>query len=141
MIDKRAFFSSTYHIQTSNIYVLGGNSGNRDFALCETYSVVENYWKPIAPMNCRRNGSSCISLENYLFVFGGNQLDIGSVDSIEKYSIDLNKWSICRIRLRQAVHDSLSFYLGGNRVLIFGGQLEKQLNQSYDIYDLTIEIM
>jgi hypothetical protein len=88
MIEKRAFFSSTYHIKTSHIYVLGGNSGNRDFANCESYSVVENFWKPISPMNCRRNGSSCITLENYLFVFGGNQLDIGSIDSIEKYSID-----------------------------------------------------
>ena len=47
-------------------------------------------------MAMRRNGSSCLAFEKALFVFGGNEQDIGSLDSIEKYVIETDKWTIVR---------------------------------------------
>ena len=118
---KRAFFSSTFCVADTSVYVFGGNNGDADMAQCERYSVAENIWRSIAPMTLRRNGSSCVPFEKHLFVFGGNEQDVGSLDSIEKYTIELDKWQLCRIYLKEPVHDTVSFNLGGNRVLIFGG--------------------
>lgn len=43
-------------------------------------------------MTLRRNGSSCVPFQKHIFVFGGNEQDVGSLDSIEKYTIELDKW-------------------------------------------------
>ena len=40
----------------------------------------------MASMKVRRNGSSAITINNYVFVFGGNN-ESGSIDSIEKYTV------------------------------------------------------
>lgn len=66
---------------------------------------------------------------------------MGSLDSIEKYTIELDKWQLCRIFLKEPVHDTISFNLGGNRVLIFGGFSNSQVNSTFDIYDLTCETL
>lgn len=121
MVYKRAFFPSVFCIQETSVYVFGGNSGDKDLSSCEKYSLAENVWRQIAPMTLRRNGSSCVPFDKHIFVFGGNEQDAGSLDSIEKYTIELDKWQICRIRLKEPIHDTISFNLGGNRVLIFGG--------------------
>lgn len=42
MIDKRAFFPSVFHIKTAQVFVFGGNSGDKDLSECETYNTVEN---------------------------------------------------------------------------------------------------
>ena len=42
MINKRAFFPSTFCIQDSSVYVFGGNSGDRDLSSCEKYNVADN---------------------------------------------------------------------------------------------------
>jgi hypothetical protein len=92
-------------------------------------------------MTLRRNGASCIPFEKHIFVFGGNEQDVGSLDSIEKYTIELDKWQLCRIFLKEPVHDTISFNIGGNRVLIFGGFSNSQVNSTFDIYDLTCETL
>lgn len=89
----------------------------------------------------RRNGSSCVAFEKHIFVFGGNEHDVGSLDSIEKYSIETEKWTITRVRLREPVHDTVAFNLGGSRVLIFGGNVNNQVNQHFDVYDLACDML
>ena len=92
-------------------------------------------------MAMRRNGASCIAFEKAIFVFGGNEQDIGSLDSIEKYTIETDKWTIARVRLKEAVHDTVAFNLGGSRVLIFGGSSNNHLNNHFDIYDMTCDLL
>jgi hypothetical protein len=57
-------------------------------------------------MTLRRNGASVVPFEKYMFIFGGNEQDVGSLDSIEKYSLELDKWTICKIRLKDPLHDA-----------------------------------
>jgi N-acetylneuraminic acid mutarotase len=92
-----------------------------DMNTCEAYSVTENAWRAICPMIKRRNGASCVAFDNVIFVFGGNNQLSGSMDSIERYAIEFDKWSMPRVRLREPLHDTLCFNAGGARVLIFGG--------------------
>ena len=92
-------------------------------------------------MTLRRNGSSVVAFQKHIFIFGGNEQDVGSLDTIEKYTIELDKWQICRLRLKDPLHDTLSFNLGGNRVLIFGGNSNSLINTTFDVYDLTCETL
>jgi hypothetical protein len=66
---------------------------------------------------------------------------VGSLDTIERYNIEFDKWYIARIRLKEPVHDTVSYYLGGCRIMIFGGSINGQNNTAYDIYDLTCELL
>lgn len=83
LIFKRAFFPS---IQCSNshVYSFGGNDGQQDLRRCEKYDLENNHWAEITPMKIRRNGSSGVSFDKFVFIFGGNN-DSGSLDSIERY--------------------------------------------------------
>jgi hypothetical protein len=92
MVYKRAFFPSIFCIQDSSVYVFGGNSGDKDLSSCEKYSVSENQWRQISSMTLRRNGSSVVAFQKHIFIFGGNEQDVGSLDTIEKYTIELDKW-------------------------------------------------
>lgn len=74
-------------------------------------------------MNLARNGTGAIIFESYrlIFTFGGNNHKHGSLQKIEKYEIDFDKWSIIDVSLKVAIHDLSIFPIGKERVLIFGG--------------------
>ena len=72
MLSKRAYFPSVFCISNSSIYVLGGQDGTHDVALCEKFSIPENNWKVVESMKVPRSGASAIIFENLIFVFGGN---------------------------------------------------------------------
>lgn len=139
MICRRAFFPGIFCILDSSIYVFGGQDGSEDLKMCEKYSVAENVWRPIQPMNEARNGSSCVILDKAIFVFGGNSQQKNSLDSVERYSIEYDCWERMRIRLKSPLQDSLAFNLGGYRVLILGGSNNNVANLRMDVYDLSAE--
>jgi len=141
MICKRAFFASIFCISDSCLYAIGGNDGVKDLSHCERFSIQENVWRPIAPMSCPRNGCSIVAFDRVIFVFGGNNSSDGSLDTIERYAIEFDKWSMPRLRLKEPVHDSMAFNLGGARVLILGGTHNNKPNQRFDVYDLTCECL
>ena len=109
MIYKRAFFSACFVRLENSIFVFGGSdSDTTDLAACEKFSLIESVWRPIAPMKIPRNGTASVIFENYrlIYVFGGNNHKTqGSLLSIEKYSIDFDKWQVIDVQLRRAIHD------------------------------------
>ena len=92
-------------------------------------------------MNVKRNGSSVVAFDRVIFVFGGNNQSIGSLDSIERYAIEFDKWTLIKLKLKEPVHDTVAFNVGGARVLIFGGSADGQPNTQFNIYDLTCECL
>jgi len=62
-----------------------------------------------------------VAFDRVIFVFGGNEAGKGSLDSIERYAVEFDKWSMPRLRLKSPLHDAVAFSIGGARVLIFGG--------------------
>jgi len=90
-------------------------------------------------MKERKNGASVISFDKVIFLFGGNNQDVGSLDCIERYAIEFDKWTLLQVRLREPVHDTLAFNLGGGRVLIFGGSANGVQNQRYEVVELSGE--
>lgn len=93
-------------------------------------------------MNGKRNGASAISFDKVIFVFGGNNQDFGSTDTIERYNMEFDKWIIINLKLNSPVHDSIALPVGGFKVLIFGGSLpDSQPNNFWQIYDMTSELI
>lgn len=141
MIFKRAFFPSLFCLADSCLYAFGGHDGESDLSSCERYSVAENVWRPIMPMNMKKNGASVIALEQVIFLFGGNNQDRGSLDMIERYAIELDKWTTIKLKLVEPVHDTVAFNIGGMRALIFGGSANGQPNTKFSIYDMTCDCL
>jgi hypothetical protein len=100
MICRRAFFPGIFCIIDSCIYVFGGQDGTDDLKMCEKFSVSENVWRPISPMNEARNGSSCVIMDKAIFIFGGNSQHKKSLDSIERYSIEYDCWESMKLKLK-----------------------------------------
>ena len=93
-------------------------------------------------MNNKRNGASVVTFDKIIFVFGGNNQNNGSLDSIERYNLEFDKWTVVNLKLREAIHDTVAFPVGNRRVLIFGGSLsDGQPNTYWQIYDLTSECL
>lgn len=127
MISKRAFFPSIFARLDNSIYAIGGSDSNAtDLDCCEKYSLAENVWRPISPMNLKRNGTAAIIFENFrlIFVFGGNNHNEGSLDKIERYNIDFDKWTVLELTLKIAIHDLCAMSLSRERVIIFGGHTD-----------------
>jgi hypothetical protein len=153
MIGKRAFFPSlTMSFQEKEkdgslpgadlVFVFGGHDGENDLETCEQYSIRENLWRSIEPMKNKRNGASVVSFDKVIFIFGGNNQFQGSMDTIERYSVEFDKWAVINLKLREPVHDTISFPVGGRRVLIFGGSIaDGNPNTYWQIYDLTSECL
>lgn len=72
-------------------------------------------------------------------MFGGNNKDVGSMDSIEKYEIEFDKWSEIQIKLKFPIHDLTSIYLGEGKVMLLGGNNDDGTSKDVDIKDLSGE--
>jgi len=48
-------------------------------------------------MNVARNGASVVSFDKVIFAFGGNNQDLGSLDTIERYAVEFDKWTIIQL--------------------------------------------
>lgn len=44
-------------------------------------------------MQIWKNGASVVSFDKVIFIFGGNNLEDGSLDIIERYAVDFDKWT------------------------------------------------
>ncbi|CDW80319.1 kelch motif family protein [Stylonychia lemnae] len=122
MISKRAFFCSLHCQSTDQVFVFGGNEGSTDLNAVEVYDFQYNNWIGLPNMIEARNGASCVIFEKCqsIFIFGGANLDQGSLDTIEKFSIATQTWEVINVRLVRPMHDFVCHSIGKNRILILG---------------------
>jgi len=64
---------------------------------------------------------------------------MGSLDTIEKYEIEFDKWRIISVKLTVPIHDLASFYLGKSRVLLLGGNNDDGPSSTVEVKDLSAE--
>ena len=76
---------------------------------------------------------------NLIFIFGGNNKQVGSLDSIEKYEIEFDKWTLLSVKMKSPLHDLTTVHLGGNKVMILGGNNEDGISKTIEIKDLSSE--
>ena len=56
-----------------------------------------------------------------MFCFGGNNHKLGSLNRIERYDMDFDKWTTIAMTLKTGIHDLGLIQLANERVLIYGG--------------------
>mmetsp|Transcript_27916 Transcript_27916/g.26955 ORF Transcript_27916/g.26955 Transcript_27916/m.26955 type:complete len:207 (+) Transcript_27916:898-1518(+) len=142
MITRRAFFPSIFAQLDNSIYVIGGSESNQaDLNLCEKFSLTENVWRPISSMHLQRNGTGAVIMEQHrlIFVFGGNNTKHGSLQKIEKYEIDFDKWILLDVNLKYGLHDLSVLNVGQERVAIFGGHTNSEISKEVQFLDLSLE--
>ena len=112
------------------VLVLGGFNHRDDeaqapntLASCEKYSVKENEWAAMAPMQQERAYfSACRVKEEFVYVFGGFQ-NYETTSSIEVYNLMLDKWTVLSVALPLKLAKFGLAKLEENQVVIAGGLL------------------
>lgn len=116
------------------IYIVGG-FGNKQTMLgeCEKFNVLTQKSQQIASLNYPA-ASLCICsfYQNYIFKFGGMEIQHNLSPYIEKFSIKENKWTVLDPRLNintpenyfALLSNSCCIQINKNDILICGGYLE-----------------
>ena len=129
MITPRGCFTAVCFDEM--ILVMGGiNTTERVLNKCEMYVKANNTWNPMPPLNSARNNASSVKLNNdSIYCFGGCD-ESGTLDSIEKFSFNLNEWSILKIKLPDPVSLSSVFKISEKEILIIGGLINEHTEKS-----------
>jgi N-acetylneuraminic acid mutarotase len=92
MLHEKSFFAAVA-IKGSKIYTLGGyeNIEKVQLKTCEIYDVDEDKWSANEGVHLNVSRSQCSACqfdENVIFVFGGYNKELGTLNSIERYDIE-----------------------------------------------------
>ena len=111
--------SGVFVLVDNYVYALGG----KPYAYsCERMSIKSKFWEAIADMHYPRHDSAaCTALESrYIFVLGGHPLNTSGT-TIEKYSIQFNRWELLNVRMPRPLAKLSVFPISNKRIAILGG--------------------
>lgn len=97
----------------------------------ERYSMETKDWVHVADMNIARiNPGACSTGQRYIYVFGGRSQGEEFYDTIERYNVDLNIWSVLRVTMPVGLCNLHCFtFLKEDRIVILGG-LKRKVNKN-----------
>eukprot|EP00794_Sanderia_malayensis_P005322 gene5322-5991_t len=78
------------------VYAIGGYSGISEMEHCEYFDPVFLTWRDITCMNKSRRNHAVITHNSCIYAIGGSNIVTGPLNSIERYSPDLNMWLVIR---------------------------------------------
>ena len=104
MLQEKSFFSAVSAHGGKRIYTFGGYENIEKVQLkgCEYYSIQEDKWyiNEKVQLNIARSQSSCCLFEdNLIFIFGGYNKEMGTLNSIERYDTQINKVTLLDIKM------------------------------------------
>ena len=122
------------------IYIIGG-FGNKQVMLneCEKYNILTQQTQKIASLNnACASLSVCSFFQNYLFKFGGMEIQHNLSPFIEKYTIKEDRWVVLDPKLGgvQPEHffallsNSCCLQINKNDIMVFGGYMEDNSGSS-----------
>jgi len=84
------------------IYAIGGTV-SQDSALnnVDKYSLFNNTWRAVSPLNINRNAPAGASLDGLLYVYGGIGDNLTPLSSMEVYDTEQNTWFIAGATLNR----------------------------------------
>lgn len=88
-------------------------------------------WETVADMNIARiNPGACSVGASYVYIFGGRSQGEEFYDTIERYNVELNLWSVLRVTLPVSLCNLFCFtFLKEDRIVILGG-LKKKVSKT-----------
>ena len=146
MIQEKSFFSAV-SMRAKKIYTLGGYENIEKVQLknCEVYDIEKDSWdtNDEVQLNVARSQSSaCLFQDNIIFIFGGYNKDMGTLNSIERYDINLKKVILLPdIKMPCPLRRFASSKISCTKILLLGGigRLSKDSDSVYcfDVDDGT----
>eukprot|EP00347_Sterkiella_histriomuscorum_P013856 403363103 len=127
MFKERQYFATVADYENQYAYVIGGFNHRKGLIKSvEKYSFKARKWAKIESINhARINASACKCGPKYLYLFGG--LDKHNfLDSIERFNLTLDIWTVMKIKLPQRMANFFSFSLNKDYIIIMGGMKKKQ---------------
>lgn len=121
------------------IYVLGGFSGKERLNSVECFVQAETKWIKVQPMKQKRHYLAACSIGNEaIYAFGGfhgsSETEIN--DSIEKFSVEDEEWTILSFRLKSPLWACSVVPISQNEIMLIGG---KNLNRNSEVHLLDLQ--
>lgn len=127
----RNFFSCVYHSQ--RVYVFGGYESNLKAQLrtCEYYDIPNGKWVTIASLKTPRSQSAaCRINDQHILVFGGYNKELGTLDSIERYIIEEDRFEQMTLKLPIPLRRFMVVRISRNIALVLGGITKSDKKES-----------
>lgn len=123
----------------NKVYVISGkNEENICDSFCEVLDTYTENWNPIGRINFPRTCAAGCYLNECIYVLGGFQNAVSN--SIEKYSVMLNVWTLLPTVLPEKIWQHGCFALDSKKILVFGGEKDsEEPNKISFIYDTSKE--
>ncbi|EAR87484.2 Serine/Threonine kinase domain protein (macronuclear) [Tetrahymena thermophila SB210] len=133
------FFPAVYY--SHRVYTFGGYDSNLKVQLssCECYNIQAEKWQSIGDLIIPRSQSAgCRINDNEILIFGGYNKEKGTLDSIERYLINENKFEVTNIKLPIPLRRFMVVRVSNNNALILGG-LTKFSKESQKVFKLEYD--
>lgn len=126
MLQEKTFFSAVSAHGGKIIYTFGGYDNIEKVQLkgCEFYNIAEDKWyiNDKVQLNVPRSQSSCCLFdENLIFIFGGYNKELGTLNSIERYDIDFQKITLLEIKMTIPLRRFATCKISNSKILLLGG--------------------
>ena len=126
MLQEKSFFSAVCANRGSRIYTFGGyeNIEKVQLKACEYYNIAEDKWyvNQDVQLNVPRSmSSSCLFEDKIIFIFGGYNKEMGTLNSIERYDIDHHKMTLLEIKMTIPLRRFATVKISCSKILLLGG--------------------
>ena len=136
MPSEISFFPAV-SVRAATIYTFGGydNIEKVQVKTCEVYNIEKDRWqRNECQLNVARSQASASSFrDNVIFIFGGYNKEVGTLDSIERYDIDKRKIVLIELKMPVALRRFASLKISTSKILMIGGisRLSKDSDSVY----------
>ena len=130
-------FFPAVQIRASQIFTFGGydNIEKTQIKSCEIYSIEKDKW---THSNCQLNvarsqASASLFGNTIIFVFGGYNKDLGTLNSIERFDIDKKRITSIELKMIHPLRRFAAVTISKSKILLLGGitKLNKDSNAVY----------
>lgn len=132
----RNFFASVYHSQ--KVYVFGGYDGDSRSQLrsAEYFDIVSSKWHTVADLKVARSQSAaCRINDDEILICGGYNMELGTLDSIERYIISKDRIETSKLKLPVPLRRFMIVRVAKNKALVLGG-LTSNSKESQRVFKL-----
>mmetsp|Transcript_34419 Transcript_34419/g.60341 ORF Transcript_34419/g.60341 Transcript_34419/m.60341 type:complete len:542 (+) Transcript_34419:727-2352(+) len=114
--------SSHIFIRVGNfVYAVSGkNANNLIHRSAERFNLDTESWESVADISIGRTCAANCNIGDFIYVFGGYETRVEN--SIERYSISSNSWTLMNLLLPEKMWQASAFPLNSHQILIYGGE-------------------
>ena len=122
-----------------SLFALGGWNGKNYLSTVEKLVDLKQTWHEVTPMQEARGWFSAVSLNGFIYAFGGKNQNGKIMRSTEKYNCLKQKWSFCsNMKIGRYRHSACVF--NGKIIVVGGINYKNQIVKEIEIYDPVTKV-